>query len=179
MKLVLLRHAKTIDALQGLYPREDTPIVTSGNLFNTASGLKPEKVYTSPLIRARQTAEMLFQEYEILDFIYEYVAPKVLYAQPLDVVRNFWKEHIQQIRQNPDWKYDSSESFNEIKERACRFLTYMRSERYHSVTVVGHMTFFRHTIGVKRYGKNYRFSHFENQLRKEKWDNLEIKELKL
>lgn len=82
MSLLLLRHGKTLWNQQGRYlGRTDLPLSPEGAAELSAwTGNPPGKIFTSPMLRCRQTAEILFPDrqsepvpgWEEMDFgIYE------------------------------------------------------------------------------------------------------------
>ncbi|MFV1917539.1 MAG: histidine phosphatase family protein [Patescibacteria group bacterium] len=179
MKVYLIRHAKTTDSLEGLHQRDDSPIIPDLIEETDFSDLKPEKVYSSPMLRARQTAEILFDTFEIVDFIYEATAPKLLYGKPKEFGRKFWEKHLPEFSEDSDWEFDGSESFNEVRKRAEKFKKYLEDQPFGSVAVVGHGTFFRHFIGVNIFGKDFSYPKYKEWLWPMEWENLEMKEIKL
>ncbi len=61
MKICLLRHGRTeLNAQRRYQGRLDVPLSREGEEELRRSELKPETVFTSPLLRARQTARILF-----------------------------------------------------------------------------------------------------------------------
>ena len=179
MKVYLIRHARTVDAEKGVHQRNDTPILFEGLKQDLFTGLKPGKVYSSPLLRARQTAEILFRDYEIIEYIHEFIRPKLLNGKLQEEGRLFWKKHLPVLRDNPDWKYDGCESFNEIKARTKKFLIFLESLPYKSVAVVSHGTFFRYLVGVHKFGENFTFPFYEKEIMNIKWENLECREIEI
>ena len=179
MKLVLIRHGKTIEAGEGVSQSPDAEVDISLIDKNVVKDLNPEKVFSSPLPRATKTAEILFGEYEIVDYLYEYIRPKILDGKSREKARRFWDWGLVEYRKNPDWKYEGSESFNEIKSRASRFLEFLKKQKsiYKSVAVVGHVIFFRHLLGIIASGNNYNQNIYLDLGRYIDWDNLEIKEI--
>lgn len=179
MKLYLIRHAKTADAIKGLHQSVETPIITDGIDFSIYKDLKPEKVYSSPQVRAQQTAEKLFGKYEVLDYIYELKHPTSLIGIDKKVSHEVWKKVEHQFRDDPDWRYEDGESFNEIKARAQKLLNFLKSQPYKSIAAVSHGIFFRYVLGVKALGDTFAPSHVLDLLSFIKWDNLEMKEIEI
>lgn len=64
MKLYLIRHAKTKEAEDGIHQNDNVGVIRDLIDPNLVFELKPDKVYSSPLQRAKETAEILFGEYE-------------------------------------------------------------------------------------------------------------------
>lgn len=179
MKVYLIRHAKTFDSANGIHQNDDSRIITDGIDFSLYKDLKPEKVYSSPYARAKQTAEKLFGEYEILDYTYELKRPTSLLKVDKKVSHEIWEKVKNEFRADPDWRYENGESFNEIKERAHRLLDFLKTQPYKSVAIIGHGIFFRHFLGVNALGDSLTPSHDLDLLGFITWANLEMKEIEL
>jgi len=183
MKLHLIRHAKTLESGEGKSQNPDAKIDESTIEEGLHSDLKVDKVYSSPLIRATRTADLVFGEgkYEVIDYIHEYVRPKSLDGKSREEGRKFWDWGLLEYRKDPDWKYDDSESFNEIKARAEKFLKFLieQKDKYDSVAVVGHAIFFRHLLGVIAAREKYDQLIFLDLGRYVDWANLELKEIEI
>jgi len=117
MKLHLIRHAKTKEAENNIHQNDDVSIIKELVNPSLCSNLKPEKIYSSPYLRARQTAKMLFGDYEVLDFLHEFKSPNLLKGKPREYGFEFWEKYLPDVRKNPDWKFDGSESFNDVINR--------------------------------------------------------------
>src|SRR5260221_5382705 len=177
MKLYLIRHAKTEDSKNGIHQSDDTPIITDGVDFSVYNDLKPEKVFSSPQVRAIQTAERLFGEYEVLDYIYELKHPSSLIGIDKKSSHEMWKKVEDEFRNDPDWRYEDGESFNEVKARATKLLNFLKSQPYESVAIVSHGIFFRYVLGVNALGDLFTPRHVLDLLSFIKWSNLEVKEI--
>ncbi len=161
MKVYLIRHGLTEDIANNIYQRNNSPLVKDAVEKNPYNNLRFDKVYCSPLRRAKQTAEALFKDFEIIDYIYEYVGPKRLYGKSQDEARIFWEKHWEIIHTDPDWNFDGSESFNEIVERAAKFYNFLKTLKYNRIAVVGHSIFSRHLLSIHALGrKNYTIDIF-------------------
>lgn len=179
MKVHLIRHAKTEDSAKGLHQSDETLIITEKVDFSMYKDLKPKKVFSSPHIRAQQTAEKLFGKYEVLDYIYELKHPTSLIGIDKKISHEVWKKVEHEFRSDPNWRYEDGESFNETKARAQKLLDFLKSQSYKSVAVVSHGIFFRYFLGVRALGSSFAPSHVLDLLSFIKWDNLEMKELEI
>jgi len=65
MKVYLIRHGLTEDIANNIYQRIDSPLVEDAIKENPYKNLHFDKVYCSPLLRAKQTAETFFKDFEI------------------------------------------------------------------------------------------------------------------
>jgi len=179
MKVYLIRHAKTKEAENNIHQNDNVSIIKKLVDPKMYSELNPDKVYSSPYKRARQTTEILFGDFEVLDFLHEFKSPNLLKGKPREYGFKFWEKHLPDVRKNPDWSFDGSESFNDVVKRVNKFLNFMKESGYKKVAVVSHGTFFRHTLGVLKFGENYDFEMYEKHIWPIKWGNLEMKEIKL
>lgn len=69
MKIWLLRHGATVCSEQRRYQgRLDVPLSPQGFAALRRAGFDPGVVYVSPMLRARQTAAVLFPEAELVEF---------------------------------------------------------------------------------------------------------------
>lgn len=179
MKVYLIRHAKTEDSANGIHQSDNSSIITDGVDFSIYKDLHPEKVYSSPQARAKETAEKLFGEYEVLDYIYELKRPNSLIGKEKKVSHEMWKKVEYEFRKDPNWRYEDGESFNETKARATKLLDFLKSQPYKSVAVISHGIFFRYVLGVRALGESFAPSHVLDLLSFIKWANLEMKEIEI
>lgn len=177
MKIYLIRHAVTKESTEGISQTDEAEIVKKTVDREKFKEIKPDKVYSSPYKRATQTAEILFEDYEVLDFIYEFKAPSFLKGEPREKSRAFWDEYLPEARRDADWKYEDGESFNETVSRVNKLINFLKNKDFDSVAIVGHATFFRHLLGVLKFGKDYSFERYEKDMANISWDNLEVKEV--
>lgn len=140
------------DAEKDISQRDDSPIVKNFIKENPYKDWKLDKVYCSPLLRAQQTAESLFGEYETVDYIYEYIRPRMLDGVPRKEAKLFWDKHKTESTTDPDWNYDESESFNTIVKRANKFYKHLQTLKYSRLGVVGHGIFFTHLMSIHALG---------------------------
>lgn len=179
MKVYLIRHANSVDDLQGLHQNDDTPLVSEKIDILPFKALNPEKIYSSNILRAKQTAELLFGDYEVLDYIHGYIRPKFLDGVTREVGDKFWKKHFPELRQNHDWTYDGCESFNDIKERTKKLYYFLNEHACNDIAIVSHRSFLRHFIAYCALGDNYSFANYQDLMFFVKWDNLEMKVVEL
>jgi len=154
MKLYLIRHAKTIDDIQGRTQAVDAEIdpgqvAEIEDLKRELSTTAFSHIYVSPQKRARQTADALFgKDVTELPGIFEYVRPRNLNNIPRAQAAEFWDVTHKQDKYDPDWKMNGSESFNDINKRVQDFIAYLATHSNDDVVaVVGHGNFFRHLLG--------------------------------
>lgn len=179
-KVYLIRHAKVQNLDENNNPVSNPPIqfetITDTSIYKN---LNVEKVYCSPMTRTIQTAEKIFDEFEVVDYIYEYKAPNLLFGMSKEEDRKFWDEKQSEFRNNSDWKFDNSESFNEMKARCLKFLEFLSSQPYQRIAVVAHGNFFRYLLSVNALGESYTPKIYLDLSRYIKFDNLEIKKMEI
>lgn len=97
---------------------------------------------TSPLIRAKETAEginrTLRLPLEVHDGIYEYRSPSKLYTLPLEERGDYYASKWMREHDDPDFALEDAESFNHIMGRVDAFLKFL--EGYPSDRNVGVIT---------------------------------------
>jgi broad specificity phosphatase PhoE len=178
MKIYLIRHAVSIDGQNKISQRDNSPLVK--NISTMLPSIKPDKVFCSPILRAKQTAELLFPDsFEVLDYIYEYQRPRFLTGKGKEEADIFWKTGIEKMKEDSSWSCDGSESFLEIKNRALRLLSFLESLNLESVAIIGHGIFFRYLIGINTMGENFDQVASIKIMKDLKLANLELKEIEI
>lgn len=191
MKVYLIRHARTRDAEDSLSQRRVTPIVVDSQTLDKVEQTKNkigevDVVYCSPLKRARETADLIFGKgnYKVLDFIQEYRTPKEITGKPRKLAEDFWEVKHKKDKMDINWEPEGGESFASVANRVERLYQFLlkekKLEKYQTVAIVGHGTFFRHFLlkTAKVPWTKYPQLIFD-VLRKLKWDNLQVIEVKI
>lgn len=164
MKVFLIRHAQSIDDQAKVSQRDDSPLSQLGEeqaekRANSLAISRLDGVYASPYARTQETAAILFPGMDIttLDFIYEIKRPRSLDGGLHADAVHFWEVDHKQDKYRPDWTYDDSESFNDVLNRSKKLMNFLYSTHRddHTVAVVSHGGFIRHTIGYAGLGDNY------------------------
>lgn len=155
MLLYLIRHGETNEAVAGqrqsynaeLSEESIAKLTQEKQEFN---GINFSKVYSSPQTRARQTAEVLFDNNIILlDFVHEYIGPKLIETATVEEGVVFWSENFDNIL-IPEWKHDpESESYLDIRHRCEKLIDFLMKAHINEdiVAVVTHGIFMRHFLG--------------------------------
>jgi broad specificity phosphatase PhoE len=186
MKVYLIRHAPTLDAKEQISQRHITSILKDSETIQKIEKVKQkikdvEQRYSSPMVRAVETSNLIFgpDNYQVIDYIYEYKTPKEIIGKSRDVAINYWEQKHKKDKMDIHWKPEGGESFFEIYERVKRFYEFLLSEKkskkYSEIAVIGHGTFFRYLL-LQIYG----ISAIENPqlifdvLRRLNWENLQI-----
>ncbi len=150
MKIYFVRHGESeTNVLNILYNREDGYGLTDKGtrqvkeLAAELSGVNFEKVYASPLLRAKQTAEILADghgtEIEVTDALREF---DVGFLDGTGTDETFEKERelVDEwlLRKNWDARIEGGESYNELKGRFLRLFENVKTKEYENVLLVGH-----------------------------------------
>lgn len=191
MKLYLIRHAKTQDSESDLTQRHDTSIIVNDVTLEKIEKIKNkigsvDKVYCSPMGKAIETADLIFGEgnYELLDYIYEFVTPDEIIGKSVEVGYKYWEVDHVKDKMDINWKPGNGETFASIADRAQKLYEFLVSVRennnFEKVAVIGHGTFLRHFLlaAANVPGKEYPQLIY-NVLRKLDWDNLKVVELEI
>lgn len=168
-----------MDDTDGLMQTVDAKLDNSGHnsikkLKGKIGGVDLNQIYSSSQDRALQTANLLFPgaDIQILDYIHEYIRPKFLNGVKKEKAVDFWENINKENKYGADWKYDGSESFVDIVERADKFLKFLyQHDEDDSIAVIGHGVFFRHFIGSALLGDDYNPKIFFDLLLKLKIGN--------
>ena len=189
MKIIFIRHGKSVDDTHGISQRNDSPLSDIGvtqakSRVKDFSHIDFSTCYTSSYRRAQDTARILFPTLPLITQpdIYEVRRPlKLDGGSHADAVR-FWEITHKADKYQPDWSYDGSESFTQVSTRARKFISELiniHSSEDDPVAVVSHGGFIRHCIGVACKGKAYDPTDFFDLLLPMKIDNLDAVSLSL
>lgn len=188
MKVLFIRHAKSIDDTSGVSQRDDTPLSEHGthqarNKRTAVETIETQARYSSDYLRAAETAHLLFptQRVTIRQDIHEIIRPAHLNGGSHAAAIHFWEVDHKIDKYNPDWTEDGYESFTMVTHRARTFLDEIRKSHRSTdtIAVVTHGGFIRHCIGVACMGASYRPEDFFDLLLPMQIDNLDIIELTL
>jgi broad specificity phosphatase PhoE len=189
MKVYLIRHATTIDALSGLTQKTESPILINKKTMKCVQSAKKklnqiDRVFCSPLLRAKQTANLIFGDgnYTVVEDIREYKSPSKLIGKDRSYAVKYWEVEHKIDKLDINWMPDDGESFASIAIRVENFYQLLLKSKnengYNHVAVVGHGIFFRHLIlKVADIPWTKYPSLIFDVLRKLKWDNLHVIEI--
>lgn len=132
MKLYLVRHGESEANIHDLYHFPDTPLSKEGVRQSKVLAKKLAKfpfdlIYSSDLLRARQTADAISEktgkEVKTTPLLREFKKPSRLWGKSDDYEYSMIYVKLQKENfNNPDWKWDDDESFNEFKSRVIKIL---------------------------------------------------------
>lgn len=175
MKLYLIRHSKSIDDNSGLMQRPDTKTLKGSRSELSITKKYLERIdfshlYCSPQPRALESAKEMFspKKIDVLDYIYEYKRPQFLDGAKKEAAIKFWEEDQKENKYLPGWKFDGSESFDDIVIRTRKLLTFLTNNHsdQDKIAIVGHGTFFLHFLGNTLMGNKYAPTVFFDLVRK-------------
>lgn len=151
MKLYLIRHGKTIDHYNGKRQSYDSELHQESILLlkdrKDFKDIQFDALYSSPQKRALQTTEALFpeQQYNVLDFIYEYKPPSFMDSLSMEEAGKWWEQHLEDIY-NPEWRPEDGESFNDIIARINQLIDYLTEhhDTNDTIAIVSHGNYIKH-----------------------------------
>lgn len=181
MKLYLVRHGESEANLKDLYHFPDTPLSQEGlkqseKIAQRVSKLPIDLIYSSDFLRAQQTAmaisEKIGKEIEYTPLLREFRKPSKLWGKSDDY--KYSKTYVKLQRENfnnPEWKWEDDESFNDLKSRAEEILNHLSNKfENKQIVVVSHGGIIKMMAAVAVIGKELTPQVFWNF-----WHNLWIK----
>ena len=181
MKIYFVRHIQTLDDANGMTQSDDSSVsIDAFGLFKLKEirKIKVDKVLTSPLLRAVQTANLINPEYKIISELAEVKQPKLLEKMTHKERKVWWNKHSKS-RIDPDWFFNDSESFNDIKKRVRKLFKKLMNlkSKYKSIMVVTHANILKHLL-LYMIKKDYSQKDFY-LIYPFCWDNLSVIEMKI
>lgn len=170
MQLIFIRHAESIDAVDGVSQRNNSQLSKKGvsqakKRASDFTTINPTVCYTSHYTRARETARLLFPSTDFItrQDIFEIIRPTQLDGGNHAEAIHFWEVTHVNDKYSPQWSLDGSETFAEVAQRAHTFLEEIKtihSRDTNPIVIVSHGGFIRHCIGVACKGSDYKPSDF-------------------
>lgn len=135
MNIYFVRHGESEGNVTRTHQHEETPLSSSGksqakNVAKRLKGHEIDVIYTSPYVRAKETANTISKSIgkpvKVLNDLRELPNPSELhglhYEDPKAIkIKNKMKNNYHK----PDWKYSDEESFNDLKERSFKLLSFL------------------------------------------------------
>lgn len=150
--LYLVRHGETIYNNEGRMQGGglDSPLTEKGReqakrlqLVLQESGLQVEKIFSSPLGRAYETATILNQTWN-LPIIKENLLREIDCGEfEGKLISSVDVEKLRRLRIDPNEKYPSGESVEDVRKRAEAFLNKLKEMNLESALIVSHGNFIR------------------------------------
>lgn len=173
MKVYIVRHGQVPHNALGQYNATDEDLTEYGisqavELSNTIKNIDFDIIISSPLIRAKHTAEILANDNKIyFDDRIQERNPGSLSGQPLEVTNReeYWNYYT-------TIQYGTSENIQEFFKRVYNFLDELKTKEYKRVLIVAHSGVSKAFNG---YFEGIQDGHFLNRGLK----NCEVKEYEL
>lgn len=173
MKIYFVRHGQTEAAVLKNHQTINEPLTGIGKqqaeiLAKRFRSIETEAIYTSPLTRALETAEIIskFNPKPLIqsELLKERVWPSEIRGininDPLyKIVRQKFLEH----GDDPSWHYSDEESYSETLNRAKKALTFLENSGHSSIIAVSHSHFLKQILAVITHItdlNNTQFEHF-------------------
>lgn len=146
MELYLIRHGRTNENIKGVYLGSSNPsldkkgIEESYEIKNKLKNIDIFKVYSSPLNRCKETAEIIFQNSEIeeinelkeIDF-------GVWEGKSYKEISNEYSSEFQKFIDNyRDFQFPEGENFKEFYERVKKVIWNIKKSKLERVAIVAH-----------------------------------------
>ena len=165
MKVYFVRHGESVGNAGRLHQTIDMPLSELGvaQAVRIAERLRKYKIdiiFASPVIRARQTAEIISTNLNVpieqWDQLAEVKGPSEVGGKLIgDPEVTKIKKLIRGNYTKRNWKYSDEENFDDINERAQIFLDHL--VKYHSdwdIVCVSHATYIKFLVSKMLFGKN-------------------------
>ncbi len=148
MKVLFIRHGESEDDVENRYGGwADFPLTDKGRaqisdqVVNLQSlGVNFEKIFTSPLVRALQSAKLLSIQMRIPYEILEYVKERNTYGILTGMRKSYAKQkYPDQVELLDDDKYvDGSERYEDLTARVKKSVSLINQSGYNNVIVITH-----------------------------------------
>ena len=127
MKVYFVRHGESVSCAADIFQKDDDVLSEKGKeqvkvLAEEIKILSIDSFYSSPFIRAQETAEIISQQigkpFEVWDNLFEARSPKEVVGKPLrDPEARKIKKLIKENYYKGNWKYSDEETFEELRVR--------------------------------------------------------------
>jgi probable phosphoglycerate mutase len=165
MKVYFVRHGESVGNAGGLHQTTDMPLSEVGfaqavRIAERLRKFKIDIIFASPVIRARETAEVISKNLNVpieqWDELTEVKGPSEIGGKPVKDPEAFKiKKLIRENYSKVNWKYSDEENYEEINERAKKFLGHII--KYHSnldILCVSHSTYIKFLVAKMLFGKD-------------------------
>jgi probable phosphoglycerate mutase len=148
MNIFLIRHGQTLLNQDNRHQYSSTPLSEKGvkevqSISKHLKEAKIDKIYSSPLVRAKQTAEAISQV----------TGKKVVYLNELKEIKrpseiegkSHFEPNVQKIKQSikrnyesKNWHHSDEENFWDVKDRVFHLMKFMENENGYNILLVTH-----------------------------------------
>lgn len=165
MLIYFVRHGQSEGNKNQFYQRWNTPLSEEGVnqakiLAKRLKNVRFDLIYTSNIMRARQTAEIIGKHkipIEIWKEIKEIRSPTEIKGKKVDnpfAIKI--KERIKMNISRRNWKYSDEETFEEVNLRAENILKHLlRKHKHETVLCVSHSSILKAIMGKVIFGKYF------------------------
>ncbi len=160
--IYFVRHGVTNQGESNFNQMDNEPLSEKGRQQAKAIGkrfesIKIDKVVTSPMERAMETAKEIATEIEISPLFAEIRKPKNLIGRSKDEpeVGEILGKIEEMILKDPGWHYDDEENFFDVKDRGLEALEYLENLDEENVVVVAHARMITILVGLMMFGKEF------------------------
>lgn len=175
MNIFLIRHGQTIHNQSNTHQYSTTPLSDLGiqqtkNLAQRLQEAKIDQIYSSPLLRAKQTAEEVAalsgKNITFLDELREVKRPSVIEGKPHDdPIAVEIKKLIRENEAQPEWHHSDEENFWDVRQRVQTLMNRLEREKLDDIVLVTHGHVTRIFLGMALFGQDFghaafnRFTH--------------------
>ncbi len=165
MKVYFVRHAQSAFNAQDLLHQYHEGELSESGLKQAEfvakrfSNIPLDVIISSPYQRAKETARIISEAsgkaIRFTELLSEFKGPRELEGKRKDdpeVLRINKLMHIN--RQDPNWKYSDEESFNELRSRAIKVLSFLSDQTENNILCITHGLFLRVIIAAMMLGED-------------------------
>lgn len=160
----MVRHGESELNLLGLHQKPTTPLSKTGQkqariLAKRFTKIPIDLIYASPLLRTKQTAQIINKMLKIPIEYREELREKVRATSlqgkgPGKGIPKKLYKLLRKHRYDPDWSYEDSESFNQLAQRVYKTIKHLEKDHEkQNLLVITHGIFMRMFLGITFLGK--------------------------
>jgi len=162
MKVYIVRHGETESNLNRIHQSDSAKLTKRGLeeaklLSERVAGFKVDKILTSPILRAINTAEVISEmskvSFEVNDLLKELKKPSEIEGKShSESVAIEIKETLRENYHQADWHYSDEESFLDFKKRILILSEQLLKSKYESTLIVTHSAVIKMFVSLAIYG---------------------------
>ncbi len=153
-----IRHGQSVGNIKKEFQKYDEPLSELGEkqaefVAKRIKTLNPETILTSPMERAKKTADIIKKEIniplELHDFFAEARGPSNLIGKKYESEEG--KKYIKLIFENihnPNWHYSDEENFFDLTKRAKEVIEHLENRKERKIIIVTHGAFMRSVLST-------------------------------
>jgi uncharacterized phosphatase len=172
MRLYFVRHGESVDSSEGLFQRDSSPLSEKGKLQalkikEELKGHEFDVVLVSPIVRAKETAQIINVEQKIPLMYLEELKEEKRPSQVCGISRNDAKAQriIQQIEKeyhNITFRFSDEDNFLELKNKAQKLKGKLEQLENKTYLIVGHGMVLKMFTGLLIHGNEMTSHQFKN-----------------